>query len=198
MDTNQYETRKCVTEPVARTYRYGSRVYGCHKENADFDYIVVVKSHKELHYSVQFTGTDITVYSEPMFIKKIKEHEISVLECIFQNENDPYAKHFELDLPTLRRAISAKSSNSFGKCKKKIVDGEVYIGKKSMFHSLRIILFGIQIARYGKIVDYTVANHFLDTIMKMEDDGNKIAKRFKPIFNAFKTSFRKLAPLEGE
>lgn len=194
----EYETRTQIDEKVLKVYRYGSRVYGCNKDNSDWDYIIVVESDKELYYSVELKSTNFTVYSEKMFIKRIKEHHISILECIFQDENDEYVKYFELDKAILRRAISSVASNSYGKCKKKIAQGDDYIGLKSLFHSLRILNFGIQIAKYGKITSYSSANVFYDMIFDIGSDWDKLHYQFKPIFNMLKTHFKKVAPLEGE
>lgn len=199
MDTQQYETRKQIDEKVIKTYQYGSRVYESHTRDSDYDFIVVVESdNDDLYYSVDLEKANFTVYSEGMFLKRLKEHHISILECIFQHEKDHYRdEYFKLDLPSLRRAISSVSSNSYVKCKKKIKQGDLYIGQKSMFHSIRILMFGIQIARYGRIVDYSCANVFHKMIMDMTT-WEDIDRQFKPFFNALKTSFRKLAPLEGE
>lgn len=196
----EFETRNNIDEPITVIYKYGSRVYGCHNENSDYDYIAVVKSDNEdLYYSVDIASSNFTVYSEQKFIKLIKQHQISVLECIFQDENDMFVEHFKLDLAILRRAISSVSSNSYGKCGKKLKQGDTYIGLKSLFHSLRIPNFGIQIAMYGKIVNYSSANHFHKMIFDMNtDDWETINKRFKPIHNALKSHFKKLAPLEEE
>src|SRR5690606_20681238 len=110
---------------------------------------------------------------------------------------DPYLKYFKLDKSKLRRSISGTSSNSFVKCKKKLRQGDYYIGKKSLFHSLRILGFGIQIALTGKIVNYSAYNHYLDMIMdKNTNDWSEYQKVFKPIFNHKKSEFRRLAPLE--
>jgi predicted nucleotidyltransferase len=195
---NEFETRNNVDEKIIRTYPYGSRVYGCHTEDSDYDYILVVDSHDaNLTYNVNYTNTNLKVYSEAMFIEQIKKHHISALECIFQDKRDPYLKYFKLDKPTLRRSISAVSSNSFVKCKKKLKDGEFYIGKKSLFHSLRILGFGIQIALTGRIVSYSAYNHYLHRIIDMDtDDWKAFDSVFKSEFNRLKTNFREFAPLE--
>ena len=41
-------------------------------------------------------------------------------------------------------------------------------GKKSLFHAIRIVMFGIQISKYGKIVDYSAANHIWEEINNNE------------------------------
>jgi hypothetical protein len=52
-----------------------------------------------------------------------------------------------------------KAGNSFAKAGKKLdVEKEHYKGKKSLFHSLRILMFGIQIAKAGRITNYGEAN----------------------------------------
>lgn len=198
MDTNQYETRDSIDENIVKVYKYGSRVYGTATEKSDYDYIVVVESNKDLYYSINIPETNITVYSESMFIKKIEEHHISALECIFQDEDDPYRKYFNLDLVKLRRSISATTGNSFVKAKKKMKQGDYYIGKKSLFHSLRILGYGIEIATKGRINDYSIYNHYWDAIISMDtNEWEHFQKVFKPKYNNMKTLFRKVAPLEG-
>lgn len=199
MDTNQYETRDSIKEDIIHSYDYGSSVYKSMTKESDYDFIFIVKSDNEnLYYSVSNENGDATVYSEQRFIQRIKDHHISALECIFQRpRTDKYYRMFELNLEKLRREISAVSSNSFIKCKKKLKIGEDYIGKKSMFHSLRILMFGIQIARYGKIVDYSCANYLLPIIMSM-NTWEEIQAFCQPIYNSLKSMFKILAPLESD
>lgn len=198
MDMKQYETRNEIDEPILKVYNYGSQVYGCTTKHSDSDYIVVVESdNKDLYYSVNEDSANYTIYSEQRFIQRLREHHISTMECVFQHTNDPYVQCFNLNTELLRREISAVSSNSFVKCKKKLAIGEDYIGKKSMFHSLRILMFGIQIAKYGRIVNYAEANYLLPIIMKMKD-WREINEYCKPIFNDLKSQFKIVAPLESE
>lgn len=194
---SEFETRTQIDEQILKVYPYGSVVYGCHTPQSDTDFIVVVASDEDIYYSVSEDDSDYTVYSRKTFIEKIREHHISALECIFQQPDDPFLRYFKYDSEKLRRNISAISSNSFVKCKKKMREGEEYIGKKSMFHSLRILMFGIQIANYNRIVDYTIANELLPTIMNMKD-WEEIKLMNQPIFNDLKSAFKILAPLESE
>lgn len=195
----EYVTKDRVEEVILKTYSYGSRVYGCTTEKSDYDYIFVVETDDDdLEYSVVLKGFNATVYSEKKFIKRIQDHEINALECIFQDENDKYLKYFKLDKEKLRRKFSAVASNSYVKCKKKLKDGEVYTAKKSMFHSIRILNFGIQIAKYGKIVRYNCTNYHHTFIFDLGNDWNVIEAYFKPIYNAEKRLLKKLAPLESE
>lgn len=192
-----HETRTDIDEPIIKVYNYGSTVYGCVTEKSDNDFIVVVDSNEYLYYSISNEEGDFTVYSKPLFIQRLKEHHISVMECVFQHPDDPFVEHFKLDLEKLRREISSVSSNSFVKCKKKLAIGEDYIGKKSMFHSIRILIFGIQIAEFGKIIDYKQANDYLPVIMNM-DNWRDIQQFFQPIYNELKSTFKKLAPIDKD
>jgi hypothetical protein len=195
LDIHEYRTD--IDEPILKVYNYGSSVYGCVTEKSDNDFIVVVDSEETIYYSVHNDEGDFTVYSKPLFIRRLKEHHITCMECVFQCKNDPFVQYFKLVPDLLRREISAVSSNSFVKCKKKLAQGEDYIAKKSMFHSIRILMFGIQIAKFGRIIDYGEANYLLPIIMKM-NTWEEIKDYCQSNFNHLKSEFKKLAPLEEE
>lgn len=128
------------------------------------------------------------------------DHEISALECLFLNWNDIefVEKHqfkFTLNTSKLRHSLSAKSSNSWVKCKKKLTiekDLDLNIGRKSLFHSFRIIEFGIQIAHTGKIYNYGSCNELYKEIMNYYE-WTDLFDTFKLRYNALLTEFRKLA-----
>lgn len=80
-------------------------------------------------------------------------------------------------------------------------------GKKSLFHSLRILMFGIQIAQFGKIVNY---EEVCSDLMKLIRKANELWKeidsdpsvewdhyhqKYKKEFNRLKSKFREVAPL---
>lgn len=193
-----FEERDRIEEFVIKVYHYGSHVYGTATEDSDKDYIVVVHSTEKYSYNVRSAGGDFTVYTEPLFVEMIREHYVHILECIFQTRTDPYQIYFHLDLEKLRRQYSGVTSNSYVKCKKKIRDGEVHIGLKSMFHSIRLLEFAIQIAKHGYIVNYASANQHLGVIMAIGADWDKLNTIFKPIYNSLKSELRILAPLESD
>jgi len=199
-----WETREKIEHTILKCYSYGSRVYGVNNPASDYDFILVVKPNEsdpiDFVYSVENhkANVDFKVYSESLFIKNIEAHTISVLECIFQKQDDPYVGYFKLNYNQLRHAISSASSVSYVKCKKKMKENYNYNGKKSMYHSLRILNFGIQIAKYGRIVKYSSANHFNGKLFAMGNDWDEIDKQFKPIYNMLKTHFKKVAPMEVE
>lgn len=121
-------------------------------------------------------------------IEEIKER-ISVLEGDEEEIDEKYEEGFD--------PMDWSGGNFDDAYNEGQEDGEDYIGRKSMFHSIRIIMKGIQIAEYGKIVDYGCANHYLKSVMAMED-WETIQEYFQPLYNRLKTKFRLLAPLESD
>jgi len=182
-------------------YMYGSVVYGTNGEKSDTDYIIVDSDQIIPERKEQTPSKDFTIYSEEKFKQMLDEHDIAALECMFLPEKLVSVNKFtmpEISLPKLRASISRTASNSFVKCKKKlIVEHDYYIGKKSLWHSLRILMFGIQIAKHGKIVDYSEANSLWSEIVLCDkNDWNYYKDKYKQLHNQLSTEFRKLAPKE--
>ncbi len=94
----------------------------------------------------------------------------------------------------MRKSISAVVSNSWVKSKKKmLVENEDYIGRKSMWHSLRILRFGIQIAKHERIVDFAEANVYYNDIVFSDKSYEVLKETYHPIMLAKQTEFRLLA-----
>lgn len=189
-------------DSILSLFHYGGQVYGVGTVNSDYDYVAVINSEKELpHYETVFDNVklDVNIYNKRSFENMVIDHEITALECLFLPEYDAllsYCKYpFALSLPKLRQSISEKSSHSFVKARKKVRFGEYYIGKKSLWHSFRIIIFGIQIAKYGKIVDYRAANYlYKDIVLNESNDEEYYKNKYLSLHNNLMTEFRKLAP----
>lgn len=186
---------------IINLYMYGSRVYGCNNINSDYDYIAIANNYND--EQIIKDNINITFYTIDKFQNLINKQEISALECLFLSDQYKIQEKYKFKyIPNklqLRKSISSKASNSFVKCKKKLTilkDYDLYIGKKSLFHSLRILLFGIQIAKYNKIVDYTIANKYLKDILLMSNDWNIIKNKYQPIYNKLYSQFKELAPKE--
>jgi hypothetical protein len=137
------------------------------------------------------------------FKNKLLDHDILALETYF-NDSPIVALpaiDFKLDLVKLRHKISAIVSNSWVKAKKKcLIENENhFVGLKSLFHSCRILSFGLQLAETGKITDFSCSQEIWYEILKMDADGIGIIEimlNFKPQHNANATKFRNLTPKE--
>lgn len=187
---------------ILNVYQYGSRCYEITHPASDWDFIVVTANKP----GEQFSDNKINVsFQTPEeFQQRLDAHEISQLECHFLDERFVWKKTryfpFKLVLPKLRHALSAKASKSFVKAMKKLTveaDFDAFLGKKSLYHSFRIIEFGIQIATFGRIVDYHICHQLYKDIMyNYGTDWKPLFDAYKQAHNELMSRFRALAPKE--
>ncbi len=203
------------------SFPYGSTVYGIKPtEYSDVDIVAIVDDSVDFSacyneiYEEKHTETikgknvivDTQYIKECNFINMVKNHHIIALESLWLPKKMitgtyDYAKYFQLDKWKLRITISSIVSNAWSKCHKKLTvekDYDFYRALKSLFHCLRLLDFGIQIATYGKIVDFTSANHYWNDLWdndivpshKWED----YKKLYQPQLNELRSKFVALCP----
>ena len=188
---------------ILNVYRYGSKVYKSDNETSDQDFIIIFKNGTvKDEFAVTRGDISVHMYQHSSFQDLVTRHKITALEMCFLpkqfvlKEDKPF--NCKIDLQKLRSTISEKASHSFVKAKKKIIvekDRDLYISKKSLFHSLRIIEFGIQMAKHNRITDYSAANDiWIDIYTDPSTDWEHYHEKFKPIFNSKMSDFRELAP----
>jgi hypothetical protein len=188
-------------EKILNVYLYGSHVYGTDDEESDVDHIFVVDTQRDKECQLFAGKYNVTSYPVSYFQHLINEHSVTALECFFLPHGCKIELHrfeFDLSLAKLRKSFSAKSSNSWVKAKKKIdVHSEYRLGRKSLFHSLRIIDFGIQIAEYGEIRDYRRINHSWEVIQQQGfTEWQRYKDYWQTVYNTLRSKFREVAPLE--
>lgn len=184
-----------------RVYQYGSRVYGTNTVDSDYDFIAITEQEPE-QVNYMWDNIDVAVYSIKSFQDRIDRHEISALECLWIDGDTDSLFNFVLNKETLRDSISAKVSHCWVKGKKKLTVGSVepkaldrYIGLKSIFHAFRICDYGKQIAKYGKIIDYSRVNYVWDDLRIFTDDyWETIYSAFKSELNNKMSEFRIYCP----
>lgn len=189
---------------VINCYPYGSRVYGTNSFKSDYDFIIVVDNsqHDKDSMDSSYHNYNATIYSENSFNEQLNNHKIGAFECISLDKELclKHTKSFNIKINKniLRESISEKASHSFVKAKKKFEvekDKNIYIAKKSLFHSLRIINFGIQIAKNNKITDFSSSNYLWEEISNFEsEDWNFYKSKYQKVFNELISEFRLLAP----
>ena len=184
-------------------YRWGSFVYGTLSEESDCDYLVILADGHGYPEQFHVDNEDFNIFSESQWIEMCKNNEIETLESAFLpdhcivKETKKYELQVNYDL--VRKVISAISSNSFVKCRKKLKensedwhDFNPRVGKKSLWHSLRLYMFGIQIMNTGKIYDYSEANKYYDDIVNNPcNDWEYYKNKYKPIHNKLHSDFKK-------
>lgn len=189
-------------------FPYGSAVYG-NKKPDDFDFIVVSdKPYFQETFEENGIQFEISNYSKDEFIQRLKEHEISVLECLYINHSTSFVSpeikkefdSFVLNKEKLRESCSQKSSNSYVKAKKKLIvdeDFNVSTSLKSLWHSFRILDFAKQIVVDSQI-NPTKVNDLYDDISKSylitQNNWDSLHEKYKPLYNKVASEFKALCP----
>lgn len=176
---------------VKNIYVFGSRVYGTATVESDYDIIVVANSMNEAT-EIRYEDLNIHVHTPDKFMRELKDLDMHNLECVFAPdrakilERVNYADaNFKVNPEQMKYKAMNQSFNSFHKAKMRIYDTDVQYGTKSLFHSMRILLFAKQILKYGRIEDFSEANPFWDDIKKdliltkSETDGDQLWRYFK-------------------
>ena len=212
-----------LNHKVRAVEHFGSTVYGTKTDKSDIDIIAISDSAEDLYviyqskdypeFSDYSRDVDLHIISTKTFQELLDEHDIMALETYYQmHDSDKELFKFSLDLDKLRRKISAVCSNSWSKARKKldIPEEDDYLGLKSLFHSIRILSLGIDIARDGKIDFKNVlinadteekisCSNLWNRILQKYESGWRWAefkKKYTPLQNSNATLFRLLAPKE--
>ncbi len=179
---------------VAGLYQYGSVNYGSMTSRSDVDYVVICKNFVKEYIQTTSDECDFHIMSSDHYDYLIDKHDIMALECHYlKHPIIHYEDMFKLNLQAIRHSLSAVISNLWVKAKKKINQGDVYIGTKSIYHSFRIMDYGIQIAsnnslNYNQLLPNPVTVHDLELC----DKTWEYFEQFKHIHKARATIFRGL------
>lgn len=192
-------------------FQYGSSVYE-NKKPDDIDVIVVYESNLTSTTTQLKSGIyQITAYHVSTFTEMLFNNKIDALECMFLPKGkykytspimDSIFKNVVIDKSKLRRSIAAVSSNAFVKAKKKLQKTEDYnlqMSIKSLWHSFRVMNYGIQLATDGKITNFKTTNVLYQDIIKKyietKCNWDEIYAEFRPKINTLHSEFKLLCPL---
>lgn len=205
-------------------YYRGSILYGTSDENSDTDLLIItydgvdiipdenyvddgcVKADKRI-YQTSTEGYDYEIVKYSDFLSLIKEQSPLALEAIFDTQDSFYSKlrrFYKLDKWKLRESFGSIASNSFVKAKKKMTVKESYdirCALKSLFHSIRLLMFACQIAEKGEITDFKCAVPLWEEINEDYKKGfvwEDFKKKYKPIWNEWHSKMVKLCPKPKE
>lgn len=182
---------------IRNVYVFGSRVYGYNTEDSDFDIILVApnldrnKEIRDKDYNVHIVNPD--TFKEVLF----NSYKITYLECIFAPD---WAKlqekikfdDFVISKDKLKKEMLAQSFSAWRNAKQKMIEGDTHRGIKSAFHAFKILMFGMQMAEHGKIINFAEIND-LNKEMYSEDfyDWSQIKDKYLSrkiaLENKFKT-----------
>lgn len=172
-------------EKILCIYIHGSRLFGTANADSDYDIIVILdgfvgplkdeKGIGGLNFSQITEGDfDIVVYEKTYWTLLIERHIPRLLFCELIPAEMPQALKktfsvpFQLCFPKLKKGIQV-----YVKKTEKLASDEwsathTRKSKKNLIHSLRNILFCIQLVKERRIVDYSDGNVYFDEIMGLE------------------------------
>ena len=166
-------------EKALNIYEYGSIVYGTYLEGtSDRDYIVIVPDDYVIDVEqIEHDNCHYNIFHATTWQEKLNNNEVDAMEIYFMPKRHVVKEtvYFKTNIvhSKIREQFSRTASNSWVKCKKKLIVEDSFnprVGKKSLWHSLRIIEFGTQILLTGKINDYSCMNHLYDAIVNNKRD----------------------------
>lgn len=184
---------------VLNIYERDSYLYGTNHSNSDRDYIIVVEDLSPYINKFQHVKDedDFIFYSVDQWINKSKKLDVEFIECTFAPEKFIIKQQliFPINInENLRKSFSATASNSWVKCKKKLTldkDYAPYIGRKSMWHSLRILMFAIDVLNNQRI-NYQQANDLYTDIVNSEKNWDELKEKYQSLYNQLKSRLRQL------
>jgi predicted nucleotidyltransferase len=171
-----------IEEEILAIYPYGSRVYGTASENSDYDYIVVTKgaflksgAFKQNAISSDDRKIQAVLYSRTGFIDALNNYEMGAIECIFLDSSQVLLSKWPFriqkwDTKEMADKVIQKASASWHIASRQSKDGFKAIAKKGIFHSLRILMFGLQLKEYQTIYNYSEANELKTEIDRIPED----------------------------
>lgn len=175
---------------VINVYLFGSRIYGTSSEDSDYDILIIAKTpwpEREIKEGVY----NIHILSMDRFLEGLKQHNIRNIECLFSPTRFiTQSIDYKINIPGIRHSISHIVSNSWVKAKKKIESGEYYIGIKSLFHSLRISMFGKQLCLNGYIDNWQCANFIWKELSSRNWTWDELDEIYRPLRNKLSTEFK--------
>lgn len=158
------KTINLTDQAIHAVYCCGSQVYGTANHQSDNDFVVILSNRKAKQDLIFKDQVDVIVHGIDSFNESLSKHNLFALECLFLpkqfclKEPRPVFD-FKLNREKLIDSVTAKSLADFLKAKNQFEDN-LESSKKKLFHSIRLLMFAIQILKYGKINDYTQANHY--------------------------------------
>lgn|SRR5574343_575575 len=199
---------------IERILFYGSILYPClfnnkissslFNSNSDVDIIIlanIIKNDElcleyklseklQQYFQIETISLNIRFITTTDFYNYIKKcNDFVFIQALLENTNAIE----NMNKVEFRQLVSKTSSNSFVKCFKKIQDNEIYIGLKSLFHSIMIPVKAIEYLSNKKNYNYEkLFNEILYDYQYMTINQFKL--KYQKQRNTIMSEFRLLCP----
>lgn len=199
----------------------GSVVYETVNAHSDIDELVIVpdkykeflSGYEKNIFEHRHSGADTCVEVDTQYIcqsdfqKLIDQYDVTAIETVctgtdhtlyFNGDKCKLDTRKPFDKWKIRQSFSGTASNSWAKAHKKMTvekDLDMYRGMKSLFHSLRILMFANQICETGDIYDFKEATPLWWEIYKHDDwTWEQFKAEYRPLYNKLRSKLAILAP----
>lgn len=207
-------------EEVLCAYVRGSRAVGTARLEADgrgpsdWDLVIVMrdKVYKQDSIHLRYGRLEAVLYDEQTWRGLIHECCIWALECVFAPrafrllERIDFGLEFEdyrdklpqdIFLAKLRRSVSYESGRQWTKAKRYLErHQDRYRCRKGLFIALRFLVYGIDVAREGLIIDIQAINPLWEE--RLRDDPSKtwaqLMADYGPLYQSLRAEFKALTP----
>ena len=189
---------------VRNVYLYGSRIYGTAREGSDYDIIMIAShmlEHEEKRATVNGVLLNIHVITPDRFLADLKIHNIMNLECLFAPQwarlQEKLVLPIEINVKKLIKNNLAQSASSWHGGKMKIQSYNIYKGAKSVFHSLKMLMFASQIAEANSITNFSIANHLFSELVDCDEfEWEYFREKYLPLKIELEEKLKSYAPHE--
>lgn len=214
--------QKFIGVKIFGLFSYGSTVYE-NKDPEDLDFIIITdKEREQIVYDWNGVSIQVTFYTLKSFEDALTNQEMFAIECLsisldnngdklihslYNQDVSDLLDEYKPNSKLVRSSTSEKSSNSYVKAKKKITlkeDFDFDASLKSLWHSLRMVDFAIQVCKFGYIKDFSSMNEQFDEVAEDYEKFSEfneptlfwdfIHSKYKSKQNNLLSQLRKLAP----
>lgn len=164
-------------------YIHGSTIFS-NKEPKDLDLLAIVDEPKKVVASgskeAQFLRgrCEVSVYERDFWLRRLEAMDLTMLTCISTPKrfvlleiDDPRVRNLTLPLDILEESVASYAEYTWLKAHRRM-DGkgkDLYSAAKNCYFAFRILCFGQQLLRDGRIPDLTAANAKYEVIQAVFD-----------------------------
>lgn len=191
---------------ILNVYQFGSRVYGTSTEQSDWDFLIVTDLEEELEEHLSQGDVNAALYDRTTFARLLDANQVWALESQYLPPSAVWKEDldlrgaFRIDPALLRESTCTEAGFAWNKARRVMEkEGDLYRGKKNIFHALRFLLYGAQLARDGRISDYAAANNYLAELRaRSETDWRTYRAAYEGEYRRLRKEFTRLVPHEGK
>lgn len=204
-DNNEYWTLEEFKEKLFSYNLKALEVYYEYMINVDAFYKLYNNEHEPFddikNILPDFKKESLSEF-EIIYYNMIKDLQYDGLVDLHSNGNH---KMFKLDLQKLRNSVSAVCSNSYVKAKKKIKQGDEYVGLKSYYHVIRILIMFTYLAKHGDFKPSNFKNEleyvYQDIVCQYNNLSNvytfeSLDEKYSKMIKSLQHTFRLYCPKE--